>query len=215
MQFGLKSNNRVSTPPSCSVVQQATWMAEKFVVKDRKEKGLRSVNNMVSTTLRATAWQLRFLPRMSVWYTGYQCGTAVVSVVHRLSVWYTGHQCGTMVISVVHSVVLLDVSLTQFAYIECTSVVIFHCVSITMCKHQCVSASVLVPVCQYASVSLWPQHLFRTSRTHTIPVASLLKMSFSYKSIVFLMFLPLSELRLGHYAIVSVFYFLCLSFSVL
>ena len=106
-----------------------------------------------------------------------------------LSVWYIGCQCGTLVVSVVHSVVLLDVSLTQFAYIECTSVVIFHCVSITMCKHQCVSASVLVPVCQYASVSLWPQHLFRTSRTHTIPVASLLKMSFSYKSIFFLMFL--------------------------
>ena len=127
MQFGLKSNNRVSTPPSCSVVQQATWMAEKFEVKDRKEKGLRSVNNMVSTTLRASAWQLRFLPRMSVWYTGFQCGTLLV-------------------ITVVHSVVLLDVSLTQFAYIECTSVVIFHCVSITMCKHQCVSASGLVPV---------------------------------------------------------------------
>ena len=102
MQFGLKSNNRVSTPPSCSVVQQATWMAEKFVVKDRKEKGLRSENNMVSTTLRATAWQLRFLPRMSVWYTGCQCGTLVISVVYCwLSVRYTGYQCGTIIVSVV------------------------------------------------------------------------------------------------------------------
>ena len=137
MQFGLKSNNRVSIPPSGSVVQQATWRAEKFELKDGKEKGLRSVNNMVSTTLRATAWQLRFLPRMSVWYTGFQCCTLlVISVLHCwLSVWYTGHQCGTMVISVVHwlsvryigcqcgtlaisavpSVVLLDVSLTQCA----------------------------------------------------------------------------------------------------
>ena len=53
----------------------------------------------------------------------------------------------------VHSVVMLDVSLTQFAYIECTSVVIFHCVSITMCKHQCVSASVLVPVRQSVIVA--------------------------------------------------------------
>ena len=85
---------------------------------------------------------------LSVWYTaGYQCGTLVISEVHWLSVWYTGHQCGTMVISVVHSVVLLDVSLTQCAYVECTSVVIFHCVSVPMCKRQCVSASVSVCQC--------------------------------------------------------------------
>ena len=101
MQFGLKSNNRVSTSNFCSVVQQATWMAMKFEVKARKgtESGVALVSNMVSTTLHATAWQLRFLPRMSVWYTGFQCGTLLV-------------------ITVVHSVVLLDVSLTQSVFMQ-------------------------------------------------------------------------------------------------
>ena len=73
MQFGLKSNIRVSTSKFCSVVQQSTWMAEKFEVKAGKgiESGVSLVSNMVSTTLYARAWQLRFLPRMLVWYTGF------------------------------------------------------------------------------------------------------------------------------------------------